>query len=47
VKAISTEGSRLARYLKARHPPVEEDEIRYKGNEMQQQLESRRKNRIF
>ncbi|XP_021935018.1 methyltransferase-like protein 17, mitochondrial isoform X2 [Zootermopsis nevadensis] len=41
VKAISFGGSELARYLKARHVPVEEDQIRYKGNEIQKQIEAK------
>lgn len=44
MKAISFGGSKLARYLKARHVPVEEDQIRYKGNEIQKQIEAKRKN---
>jgi hypothetical protein len=45
VKAISSEGAKLARHLKARCLPIEEDQIRQKGNEIQQQIEAKRKNR--
>jgi hypothetical protein len=45
VKTLRNEGADLAKYLKARHPPAEEAEIRSKGNEIQQQVEAQRKNR--
>jgi hypothetical protein len=45
VKTLRNEGADLAKYLKARHPPAEEAEIRYKGTEIQQQIEARSKNR--
>jgi hypothetical protein len=41
VKAIRNEGADLAKYLKARHPPAEEAEMKSKGNEIQQQIEAR------
>jgi hypothetical protein len=41
------EGEDLARYLKSRHPPVERDQVISKGNEIQQQIEAKRKNRTF
>jgi hypothetical protein len=41
------EGEDLARYLKGRHPPVERDQVISKGNEIQQQIEAKRKNRTF
>lgn len=47
MKAICNEGADLARYLKARHPPVEEAEIKSKGYEIQKQIEARRKDRTF
>jgi hypothetical protein len=47
VKALFNEGADLVKYLQARHPPAEEAEIRSKGNEIQQQIEARRKNRTL
>jgi hypothetical protein len=47
VKAVYVDGAALARYLKARHPPVEEDQIVSKGNEIQQQIEAQCKNKTF
>jgi hypothetical protein len=41
------EGEDLARYLKCRHPPVEKDQVISKGNEIQQQIEAKCKNRTF
>jgi hypothetical protein len=47
VNTLRTEGEGLARYLKGRHPPVEKDQVISKGTEIQQQIEAKRKNRIF
>jgi hypothetical protein len=41
------EGEDLASYLKSRHPPVERDEVISKRNEIQQQIEVKRKNITF
>lgn len=47
LKTIRNEGADLAKYLKTRRPPAEEVEMKSKGNEIQQQIEARCKNRTL